>query len=149
MMQVLSKIILNYLIKQEVINNTSEDREFYQYGIEITISSLLNIILIVTLGTIFNAFFESLVFLLCFIIIRQFTGGYHAESYFKCNLSFCILFLITLFINNVIYTMFSTYTAILITFTCTSIIAFYCPIEHKISLFLLIEGNYIKLCRYY
>lgn len=76
MMQVLSKIILNYLIKQEVINNTSEDREFYQYGIEITISSLLNIILVVTLGTIFNAFFESLVFLLCFIIIRQFTGGY-------------------------------------------------------------------------
>ena len=64
MMQVLSKIILNYLIKQEVINNTSEDREFYQYGIEITISSLLNIILVVTLGTIFNAFFESLVFLL-------------------------------------------------------------------------------------
>ena len=27
--------------------------------------------------------------------------------------------------------MFSTYTAILITFACTSIIAFYCPIEHK------------------
>ena len=96
MIQRFSKIILEYLLKSNVIENTDTDKEYYQYGIEITISSLLNIFLILVIGTVTRSFFESIIFLICVIIIRQFTGGFHADTYLKCNLIFCISFIAVL-----------------------------------------------------
>lgn len=131
MIQSLSSKILNYLIKKKAINETAEEKEFYQYGIEITISSLLNILLILLIGLIIDGIIESVIFLICFIIIRQFTGGYHADSYLKCNLTFCMVFIATFLAYTMLYTRFNEYTSILISVTCLSIIAYYCPIEHK------------------
>ena len=84
----ISEQMLQYLLKSRVINDSDEEKEYYRYGIEITISSLLNIILIIGIGIIFRNVFESIIFLSFFMLIRQFTGGYHADTYFKCNLSF-------------------------------------------------------------
>ena len=46
MISKVSSNILNYLIRNEVINDTEEERNYYQYGIEITISSALNFFLV-------------------------------------------------------------------------------------------------------
>ncbi len=83
-------------------NITEDEIEVYKYGIEITISSLLNIIIILILSLIFNNVISGLCFLFCFILLRQFTGGYHAESYFKCNLALAISYLCVLFAGNFI-----------------------------------------------
>lgn len=95
------------LITQHLLSfvkaNTSiskDEIEVYKYGIEITISSLLNIIIVFSLSFIFNDFMSGLCFLSCFILLRQFSGGYHAESYFKCNLSLAISYLSVLFISK-------------------------------------------------
>lgn len=77
----LSKLITKVLLNQKSISE--KDIDIYQYGIEITISSLLNIALIVIVSLITNSLFSGLIFLSTFILLRQFTGGYHAESYFK------------------------------------------------------------------
>lgn len=126
----ISEKILNYLINSKVISDTEDNREYYQYGIEITISSLLNIILILCIGIITHSLFESIIFLVCFILLRQFTGGFHADTYFKCNLSFCIVFSIVLVLYYTTAQYLSTYISILITFVCISIILTKCPIEH-------------------
>lgn len=119
-----------YLIRSRVIEDTDSDREYYQYGIEITVSSLLNIILILSIGIIARSFFESIIFLLCFVLIRQFTGGYHADTYVKCNLTFCISFLAVLILYYTTAQYLSTYISILITFVCVSVFLLKCPIEH-------------------
>ena len=49
MIEKLSAKIVNYLLDNKAINDTADDKEFYQYGIEITISSVLNVILILTI----------------------------------------------------------------------------------------------------
>lgn len=36
-----SRIILDYLLQSEVIEDSDDEREYYQYGIEITVSSRL------------------------------------------------------------------------------------------------------------
>lgn len=130
MIQRFSKMILEYLLKSNVIENTDTDKEYYQYGIEITISSLLNIFLILVIGTVTRSFFESIIFLICVIIIRQFTGGFHADTYLKCNLIFCISFIAVLILYYATAKYLSTYISILITFVCVSIILLNCPIEH-------------------
>ena len=38
--------ILNFLTEQEAIGKADEVQDFYRYGIEITISSMLNIVLV-------------------------------------------------------------------------------------------------------
>ena len=59
----ISEQMLQYLLKSRVINDSDEEKEYYRYGIEITISSLLNIILIIGIGIIFRNVFESIIFL--------------------------------------------------------------------------------------
>ena len=52
MIKKLSQYILRYLLHNDVIKDTNDEKEYYQYGIEITISSILNIILILVIGLI-------------------------------------------------------------------------------------------------
>lgn len=97
----LSKLITGILLNQKSISE--KDIDIYQYGIEITISSLLNIALIVIVSLITNSLFSGLIFLSTFILLRQFTGGYHAESYFKCNTVLVSTYILVLLLSRLIY----------------------------------------------
>ena len=59
--------VLDFITEQNVISNKEEVQDFYRYGIEISISSLLNIILVVAVGFIIHHVLESLIFLSIFI----------------------------------------------------------------------------------
>lgn len=93
--------ILEFITKQNVITDDQEVQDFYRYGIEISISSLLNIILVLSVGVLIHHVLESIIFLSLFILIRSFTGGYHADTYFRCNLLMCVTFVSTTFVNYV------------------------------------------------
>jgi accessory gene regulator B len=88
------------------IDNNVIDREKYKickYGLELMISSILGVLIIVTLGILCASLLESVVFLICFISLRSFTGGYHAKNYFQCDLIFAISFLLCLFLFKMFY----------------------------------------------
>lgn len=93
MIDYLSSIILKYFIRSSVIENTVENKEIYKYGAEITISSFLNIILVLLLGFITSEIVGGIVFLFVLISMRSLTGGYHADTYFRCNLILCLNFI--------------------------------------------------------
>ena len=42
----------------------------------------------IVFGVAFCKLFEAIIFFLTFYFIRRRTGGYHADTYFKCNLIF-------------------------------------------------------------
>lgn len=130
MIKSISNKLLQYLIKADVIDKSENALAYYKYGLEITISSLLNIILIVSIGIISGQLIESMIFLICFVPLRQFTGGYHANSYFKCNVLFSVLFIILLTIYNLTVTRISFYGCILMLVFSIVIFLSECPIEH-------------------
>ena len=70
-----------------------ENMEIYRYGFEQILSSLYTIASILVISVLFSQFVSGVVFLLCFIPIRRFAGGYHAGSYFKCYLEFMLIYL--------------------------------------------------------
>lgn len=127
----ISDKILLYLLQCNVIEKDETTQTYYKYGIEITISSILNILLIVILGVIFNRIVESLFFLATFILLRQFTGGYHANTYFKCNLYFCITFLSVLLLSHLSMFFIDSYISILVTISTALFILLACPIQNK------------------
>ena len=77
------------------IDMPPEMADVYRYGFEITISSILNIILVLCCGLIVGDILASVVYLFVFIFLRLFTGGYHATNYLRCNIVMVVSFLLT------------------------------------------------------
>lgn len=64
------------------------------YGIELLISSAVNLIFVMLVVGHFFGTFATFVFVLSFCPIRQFAGGFHVRSHMKCTVGFLILFLL-------------------------------------------------------
>lgn len=123
--------IVNFITEQDVISDESDVQDFYRYGIEISISSLLNIVLVVIAGILIHHIIESIVFLSLFILIRSFTGGYHADTYFRCNLLMCTTFILTALANSIFSNKFSLSIIIVLICVTELIVSILGPIENK------------------
>lgn len=123
--------IVNFITEQDVISDESDVQDFYRYGIEISISSLLNIVLVVIAGILIHHIIESIVFLSLFILIRSFTGGYHADTYFRCNLLMCTTFILTVLANCMFSNKLSLSIIIVLICVTELIVSVLGPIENK------------------
>ena len=87
----LSKKVVKKLIDSG--NITSSERELYEYGIFILMSNILYIVITAILGLVFGLFYQSLLFFIVFMVIRQYAGGYHASTELRCEIftTLCIL----------------------------------------------------------
>lgn len=87
----LSKKVVKKLIASG--NITSSERELYEYGIFILMSNILYIVVTAILGLAFGLFYQSLLFFIVFMVIRQYAGGYHASTELRCEIftTLCIL----------------------------------------------------------
>ncbi|MDX5713243.1 accessory gene regulator B family protein, partial [Clostridioides difficile] len=75
----LSYKFANILVNNEIVE--SEDFEIYRYGFETLIYFIVNILVALFIGIIFDRFIHTVIFLSCYCTLRQFTGGYHARNY--------------------------------------------------------------------
>lgn len=82
----LSRIIADFFIRQKVV--PEEQREVYEYGFELSISSFIGILIVLAIGLISGRFWESVVFYIVFCFTRLFTGGYHAPNHILCKVTF-------------------------------------------------------------
>lgn len=102
----------------------------YWYGIELMVSSVINIVLILLISLLFSQIIEGVIFLLCFILLRQFTGGYHAKSYFSCNIIFALSFISVLWLSGKIANQITIGSAIPFIVTSGIIIIILSPISN-------------------
>lgn len=86
------------------------DRDVYIYGIELIISTLAGLISIIGVSKLYSCTILGVIFIIFFVPLRLFTGGYHANTYGKCYfvsiLSFGILLSIQYFSWNKISSLF-------------------------------------------
>lgn len=80
MIKSLSNKITSFLVCNNSIDN--EDCEICSYGLEVLISSLINTVIVLFIGAILGKFMQTVVFIVCYCSIRQFSGGYHAINVF-------------------------------------------------------------------
>jgi accessory gene regulator B len=98
MIEFMAAKMTGFIKKHTKIDSKLED--VYRYGIEITVSSIINILLIIICSILLKNVISGFLFLLFFIPLRQYTGGYHANTYLKCNLLFTFSFLAVLFLAH-------------------------------------------------
>ena len=71
MIKKLTNHILSYLISSNAIDDNEETKDYYRYGIEITISSLINILLIIIIGIVSGNALESMANMACGCISQK------------------------------------------------------------------------------
>lgn len=131
MLSLLSKRISLFLCGNHVIEK--EEIEIYQYGFEIILSSLIGFILSIAVGCCLGMFFYALLYYGIFVILRLFTGGFHANTYLSCNLVFLLVSLSTLGISKIMmYTnIYSIVAHIIIIFISAAVVIKFAPIENE------------------
>lgn len=95
-MEKISQYIVDFICRNMTIDD-DEMIEVYKYGIEITLSSVINLLMIITGGLVLRDLPAGLIFMFCFIFLRSYTGGYHAEKYWRCNVAFYLHFFHSVF----------------------------------------------------
>ena len=111
-----------FLVNREIISR--EDIPIYIYGYEALIASLVNFILIVILGVIFHQGWHSIVFFVVFALTRVHSGGYHAQSYLKCNLVLALVYIVTIMLTKAIIFSKTNYIVVFVLFYLSVILKF-------------------------
>ena len=97
MEHVLSLLVCKHLLKKGVI--TEELKDVYIYGFDLLFSFLISTTIILTIGLITHQILPTIFFLLTFILVRRYTGGYHANTYLKCQICTVSFYLITVVLS--------------------------------------------------
>ncbi|MBR0131913.1 MAG: accessory gene regulator B family protein [Lachnospiraceae bacterium] len=88
MFHAISEKIAEFIISEN--EEQKSNREVLIYGIEILISDVVNLFVVLLTGLLFGHILCSLVFFISFAVLREKTGGYHADTHLKCNMVLAI-----------------------------------------------------------
>ena len=126
--EISSQIVATLLNNKIIIY---KQKDVYQYGFEILISSVITFLIVLVCGCIFNCIIPSFIFFVLFVILRSIYGGYHASNYLSCNLIFGFVTIGVLmsykYINIEVFSELH-YFICMLSFICAII---YSPIENE------------------
>lgn len=91
-MKKISYKIANCFVENEIIEK--EKSEIFAYGLELMMITVFDILAILILSLFLHCFLETVIYLLAFIPLRIYTGGYHADSALRCFLIFLCSFIL-------------------------------------------------------
>lgn len=80
-----------FFIKRNIIE--SDMKDIFVYGMELMLSTLLEVFNVIMLGIIMHCLWQSVIYLIAMMTIRTYTGGYHANTHFRCNIMFLLTFI--------------------------------------------------------
>lgn len=87
-----SCIISNWLFKVGVIQE--EDRELYEYAAYSLMITLSPVFMAMLFGGLVGAVLESIILIIPFMVIRKYSGGYHAKNSKVCFLESSLILIL-------------------------------------------------------
>lgn len=87
------------LIEYKIISE--DDRELYLYGLQLGVVTIQNVLITIILGVLFQNLISTIAFLIAYIPLRSYAGGYHATSSKICFIySLGLIFLIEIYFTH-------------------------------------------------
>lgn len=125
----IAETVSAFFYSMDVIDE--EEKGKSRYGIEIIISTIIGFSVIIILGILLSKTNLAIEYLICIVPIRMYTGGYHAKTYFKCNVVFGLLFLL-----NILMFQYIVENELEIQLCITTLLSFYiierfAPVENE------------------
>ena len=92
--------IITWLIQHGAVEE--EDRELYEYAAYSLLITLSPLLIIIVMGSFMGMVMESVVLVMPFMVIRKFSGGYHAKDGWTCFIGSCaVLFLCVVLASHI------------------------------------------------
>lgn len=88
-MDIIATHLAKELLKRALIEETS--LEWCIYGIEKRLSTFITWTFLILLGSYHFGFLQTISFSICFVSLRKYSNGYHAETYTHCLIFSLIL----------------------------------------------------------
>ena len=89
--------IINKQLEEKTISK--EDINIYRYGYTLVCEVFINIIIAIIIATILKEWILVVLFLIIYIPLRSYCGGWHADKLWKCTI-YSNLILVLLIISN-------------------------------------------------
>lgn len=95
-MEKCTEAVVNWMIKYNAINE--EEKKLYEYALHSVVLLILPLLLAGGIGFCFGSIKSGIILMSPFMILRKFSGGYHAQKLFHCVIgSGLLLFLCIMF----------------------------------------------------
>lgn len=94
-------LLTQKMIEKQIIKES--DQDIYKYGLENSYLILINVLTTIIIGIFAGRLVFTLVFLLSFITLRSFAGGFHLESKFLCYIVSNLILIVPLFGQEFFY----------------------------------------------
>ena len=127
MIQLVSNKITDKLIENGIIDN--QEKEIYIYGLQQGMTMILNIATTLLIGILFQMVWQSIVFMLAYIPLRSYAGGYHAKTQLRCHMLSVIL--ITVALLGIKMIQWTNFSSLLATFLSGVVIFALAPVADK------------------
>lgn len=115
------------LIKNNII--LPENKELYKTGITLILADIINFLIIITISFISQTLIYGFIYLLLFLTVRVFSGGFHAKTYAVCRMTFVCTYIAVLAVayfigdNWILYTIMCDIAALIT-------MVFFSPVRH-------------------
>ncbi len=82
-----------------------EEKELFVFGLQQGLLIILNVISSIIIGYIFGMVWQSIVFMVMYIPLRSYVGGYHARTQLRCYVfSLVLISVVLLGVKNITWT---------------------------------------------
>ena len=130
-MYYISRKITEKLIAKGIIEERKYSADVYKYGIELILGDLINYILIFVTGIVLKQdVYIPLLYLICFVSVRIFSGGFHAATHAGCSIFMIVFYLIFTLMYKVTFHMGILWVTVFIVLSYLPIILF-APVRNK------------------
>jgi len=110
----------------------NDDRtKIYQVGIDVVLSTLINMAGILGLALFIHNLPGAVIFLLCFMTVRSYCGGFHASTRIRCFFLTCGSYLMTALAVIPLMKEYFWHIAVVLSVADILVFALFVPIENK------------------
>lgn len=127
MLSRISDKITDILVENKIIS--FEEREIYRFGVRQSIVLLLNFFTILIIGLIYGMLVDIFVYIIAYIPLRSYAGGFHAKTHMRCYcFSVMILNAVLLIIK---FSLLPASTYYILTAFSVLMVFFFAPVEDE------------------
>lgn len=84
------KLVQHYISKGKI---DQEQSETYIYCFELLLSTIFNLLIVISISIATKLYIEGIVFSVCFMTMRILAGGYHSNTHFGCLTTLLVIFI--------------------------------------------------------
>lgn len=146
MNKIVKEKLYEILIQKELEKGLikKEDVSVYRYGYTLMLEMFINVALAIIIGAIMHEITLVFIFLVVFIPLRSYAGGYHADKAWQCVILSNIAIIVAIYLSNFLSGIIQTVPAILADILLGTVIVKLSPVQSINKKLSYLEINHCK-----